>query len=715
MQLNSRASSHIMADEIEVELEAQLASQREALAGINEAISLGGDSDSEGHAELQQIKEELHNAVLELESALLEIKKARILQQFVAHNQPGAKPDRLTPDPSPPPPRAAEAVLPVGAQSSISRALISLPAAGSSCHFRYMDGRWYAGRVQGPGRQAGTLSVVFEVPTRPFMLDPVDVMDALVRPCSDAAGAPGPAALAASRAGPSRSAAWATQQQKHHHHHQQKQQQQEQYGNRQGQHRELAVGRKALALLPESRLYVPVEVVALDALRATATVLPLLPRQPHGLPGGSSGAGREVIVPLAVVTRHAHVSSPMGAGRGGDGEDGTESDGGGDDGGGDGSGSSSSSSVSALLRPSAEAEESCEEGDEGEEVEGDGDGNGDSGGEGDEDKDMDLYGSDQGGGDTGGDDDDDEDDGRRRALGSFSRSRGGRGGGPGGGADEEGGGLDVFEHARLAAAAGALDDAALLADWESHSRGVASRLLVRMGYVRGQGLGSRGQGARAAPEVLLLPERKGLGAADKERVRRVGGGGGSGGGSKLQGGVEKRRSKRGGARQKRKRAIIASREARREVREQEEGATGGGGLFDFINSSLGDSSSAARIRKAQVSVAGVAAAAATAAPSTAGAAAIACSVAAVSGGGHPRRPPDRQGLMSHHDNVAAIQTKMSRLQEMLGRHKDNRGLRAQIEAQIRTVQAELAAAQSAAARASKAISDKDAQKKWLKF
>ncbi len=46
---------------------------------------------------------------------------------------------------------------------------------------------------------------------------------------------------------------------------------------------------------------------------------------------------------------------------------------------------------------------------------------------------------------------------------------------------------------RAAAAAGALSDTAALADWEAHSRGVASRLLVRMGYVAGKGLGARGE------------------------------------------------------------------------------------------------------------------------------------------------------------------------------------------------------------------------------
>lgn len=37
-------------------------------------------------------------------------------------------------------------------------------------------------------------------------------------------------------------------------------------------------------------------------------------------------------------------------------------------------------------------------------------------------------------------------------------------------------------------------------------------------------------------------------------------------------------------------------------------------------------------------------------------------------------------------NYVVSQTKLARLHEMLGRHKDNRGLRAQIEAQIRTLQ-----------------------------
>jgi hypothetical protein len=54
-------------------------------------------------------------------------------------------------------------------------------------------------------------------------------------------------------------------------------------------------------------------------------------------------------------------------------------------------------------------------------------------------------------------------------------------------------GIDVFGHARLAAEAGPQTDTVHFADWEAHNRGIASKLLARMGFVKGSGLGRLGE------------------------------------------------------------------------------------------------------------------------------------------------------------------------------------------------------------------------------
>lgn len=45
---------------------------------------------------------------------------------------------------------------------------------------------------------------------------------------------------------------------------------------------------------------------------------------------------------------------------------------------------------------------------------------------------------------------------------------------------------------RLAAKAGRQTDVTHFADWEQHSRGIGSKLMARMGYIKGQGLGRAG-------------------------------------------------------------------------------------------------------------------------------------------------------------------------------------------------------------------------------
>ncbi|XP_025113334.1 zinc finger CCCH-type with G patch domain-containing protein-like isoform X2 [Pomacea canaliculata] len=51
---------------------------------------------------------------------------------------------------------------------------------------------------------------------------------------------------------------------------------------------------------------------------------------------------------------------------------------------------------------------------------------------------------------------------------------------------------------------------AAFGEWEAHTRGIGSKLMARMGYVVGEGLGTRSQGKAEPVPIMLLPQGKSL-------------------------------------------------------------------------------------------------------------------------------------------------------------------------------------------------------------
>lgn len=62
---------------------------------------------------------------------------------------------------------------------------------------------------------------------------------------------------------------------------------------------------------------------------------------------------------------------------------------------------------------------------------------------------------------------------------------------------------------RLAAEAGPHTAAGHFADWEVHSRGIASKLLTQMGYAAGRGLGKQGRVMVVQGEHSVRPTASG--------------------------------------------------------------------------------------------------------------------------------------------------------------------------------------------------------------
>ncbi|CAO2040391.1 unnamed protein product [Urochloa humidicola] len=237
-------------------------------------------------------------------------------------------------------------------------------------------------------------------------------------------------------------------------------------------------------------------------------------------------------------------------------------------------------------------------------------------------------------------------------------------------ADQEDGrvhqGLGLLETTNFS---GIQTDTVIFAKWENHTRGIASKMMAKMGYREGMGLGVSGQGMLDPIPVKVLPPKQSLdhALAASEADGSVGSG--------------KKRS-RGGKRKREKKFAEQARAAKAEEAERS--------VFSFINSHLVNQDmpegSAIKVRKGSSGQAN----------------------------GHAKRE-DRRSLVAYEEEVKELRIQVERLEEMKNRNRKDKAVFEAASRKLEETRKALADAEATQASATNAVARKEKEKKWLKF
>lgn len=223
--------------------------------------------------------------------------------------------------------------------------------------------------------------------------------------------------------------------------------------------------------------------------------------------------------------------------------------------------------------------------------------------------------------------------------------------------------------------AGPQTDTQIFANWEKHTRGVASKMMVNMGYREGMGLGRTGQGIVLPLQVRVLPKHRSLDFIGK--------------GEEIDLSKGKKKS-RGGKRKRDKKLADAARSAKADKSKSLD-------VFGFINNQLSaqkgfegeENEAGMRLREGKV--------------------------------GNQRQvkakthKDDRRSLMAQADEVTELRSKVEKLEEMALRNRKDKAVHEAVSRKLHEARKDLLKAEANHASASLAVHSKENEKKWLRF
>lgn len=225
----------------------------------------------------------------------------------------------------------------------------------------------------------------------------------------------------------------------------------------------------------------------------------------------------------------------------------------------------------------------------------------------------------------------------------------------------------------IAAETGPQTETVTFANWEKHTRGMASKMMANMGYQEGMGLGRSGQGIVAPLQVRVLPKHLSLDFVSDALERGEGTGNG-------------KRKSRGGRRKRDRKLAEAARAAKAEEGKSPD-------VFGFLNNQLASQSHSEsedmrfsrRELQSQRSVK------------------------------EKSQKEARQSLIAQADEVTELRNKVEKLQEMAVRNRKDKAVYEAVSRKLDESRKALVKAEADHASASMAVHRKEKEKKWLRF